>query len=508
MESAVVPPLERALQHAWSMEEVVDSPSGAKRNSDDEPTGRRGGFGSLGSIVYLLSLGWAAMIASYPLNDNSFFTHLATGRMILDVGNVPTSDPYTFTARGEPWTVQSWLASVAYASFERIGGDVGLRLLILSVFLVAVTLLWRLTAPATSIIIRFLLMALALFVVSDLWSERPYMIGVIGLAVVWLVLEGQVRPWVLVPILWVWTNAHGSFPLAVVLCVAVIVGGTLDRLQVGDPLAVPAREKRAFGAVMLGTLLGAVGPLGAKALVFPLTAMTKSGVFSEIVEWRSPSYQSTAERAFLGLVVVTILLLTQRRQWRLTLPAVGFASMALYAQRNIVMATVVLVAVAALCAPTAGTLRSTDRPSLGRPLAAIVGGLVVAISALCLATPVDGFGGYPVRGLAFLEAVHLDGRLATEMPAGNLLGLLDGPTGEVFIDDRVDMYPETVFRDYLVLRRASPGWQDVLDRHQIAVVAWHREEPLAGLLASSDDWTVAFSDSQWMIACRRSDCST
>ena len=96
--------------------------------SEDGPdTERRGGFGSLGSIIGLLVLTWAAALASGPLNDNSFFTHLATGRLILDEGRVPTEDPYTFTAVGEPWTVQSWLAAVAYAGFERMAGTLGLR---------------------------------------------------------------------------------------------------------------------------------------------------------------------------------------------------------------------------------------------------------------------------------------------------------------------------------------------------------------------------------------------
>ena len=34
----------------------------------------------------------------------------------------PSHDPYTFTAPGEPWVVQSWLASLLYASAERLGG--------------------------------------------------------------------------------------------------------------------------------------------------------------------------------------------------------------------------------------------------------------------------------------------------------------------------------------------------------------------------------------------------
>ena len=64
---------------------------------------------------------WGAYIGSAALSDNSFFTHLATGRLILRDGAIPTVDPYTFTARGEPWVVQSWLASLVYAAVERLG---------------------------------------------------------------------------------------------------------------------------------------------------------------------------------------------------------------------------------------------------------------------------------------------------------------------------------------------------------------------------------------------------
>lgn len=488
------------------MTEVAASAPERDDAIDDAEPPKTGGFGSLGSIVHLLTLTWAAVLASYPLNDNSFFTHLATGRLILDEGSVPSHDPYTFTAQGEPWTVQSWLASVAYAGFERLAGDVGLRVLILAVFLVAMTLLWRLTAPATSIITRLLIMTLALFVVSDLWSERPYMIGVIGLAVVWLALDGQVRPWLLVPLLWVWTNAHGSFPLAVALCATVVLGGVLDRRQVGEPLAIEEHERRTFGAVVLGILLGAIGPLGLEVLVFPLTAVTKSAVFAEVIEWRPPTYQSTAERAFLVLVVVTVLLLSQRRRWRLTLPAVGFAAMGLYAQRNVVMATVVLTAVCAVCAPAAGSLRSEDRPVLGRPLAAVVAVLAVAVGGLCLITPVDGYGGYPVRALAYLDGAGLPRQVATEIPAGNLLEVLDGATGHVFIDDRVDMFDEALFRDYLKLRRGSPGWQQVLDDQRVSVVVWSRSEPLAQILAASPGWVQVFADTKWIVSCRRTAC--
>jgi hypothetical protein len=461
-------------------------------------------FGSLGSILHLLALTWAAAIASFPLSDNSFLTHLATGRIILDEGRVPTRDPYTFTALGEPWTVQSWLASVAYAGSERLGGEVGLRALILVVFLIAATLLWRLTAAAPTVIGRLVLTSLGLLVATGLWGERPYMIGVIGLSVVWLALEGRVNPWLLVPLLWVWTNAHGSFPLAIALCLAVLVGSAIDRRVDEAASSGTDHELRVTGAVVLGVLLGVIGPLGFGVLTFPFSALTRSEVFAEIIEWQPPQYQSAAERTFLVLVVVTMLLLVGRRSWRLGLPAVGFAAMAIYAQRNVVMAAVVLIAVAAHCMPPAGSLRSADRPRLGAALAGVTAGLAALVAAVALVSPVAGFGGYPTRALAFVEASALEGRMATQMPAGNLLGVLDGPQGAVFIDDRVDMFSPAVLRDFFLLDRGRVAWEQVLDYYKIETVVWSRESPLSAHLASSWQWRTEFSDAAWAISRKRS----
>ena len=473
----------------------------------DEADDRRGGFGSLGSIVYLLVLTWAAGIASFPLNDNSFFTHLATGRIILDEGRVPSSDPYTFTAQGEPWTVQSWLASVAYAGSERLGGEIGLRTLVLLVFLVAATVLWRLSRPAESLVIRLLIMALALFVAAGLWTERPYMVGVIGLGLVWLALDGELRPWLLVPLLWVWANAHGSFPLALALVVAVIAGSMLDRRAHGEPWHVAGRERAVLGAVGLGTLLAVVGPLGLRVLTFPVVAAQRDDVFRQITEWQAPTFRSSSELAYLVFLTVTVVALVRRPSWRLALPTVLFAAAALYAQRNIVMSCVVLVAVCARCAPAVGSLTSVSRPRLGPALAATVAALALVMAAATAVAPTASTDDYPGAGLAWLDGQNgLQGRLVTDVLTGNLLEVLDGPTGAVFVDDRFDLLPDQVFEDYLVLNRGGSQWEDVLDRYDADVVVWSRSTPLASLLELSPDWRVVFSAEGSLVACARSAC--
>ncbi|HAS10198.1 MAG TPA: hypothetical protein DCS55_06725 [Acidimicrobiaceae bacterium] len=469
---------------------------------DDAPLEPSGGIGSLGAILGLLVLAWGAVLASTPLNDNSFFTHLATGRLILDEGRVPTSDPYTFTALGEPWTVQSWLASLLYAGAEQLAGGVGLRLVTVALFVTAMGLIWTLTRPAPTVIGRVLAVAPAIAVATGVWTPRPYMVGVIGLALILLALEGRVPPLALVPVLWVWANAHGSFPVGAGLVVLVAIGALVDGER-------PVAQVRVLAAVAGGVLLAVIGPLGLRALFFPVKALTQSSALGEVTEWQPPGYDSIGERGYLVLVCMTVLALVHRRaRWSITLPAVGFAASGLLAQRNIVFATVVLIWSFASTVGPIGSLRSDDRPRIGTAFVAVLAVALLGAALVASTTPPNALVGHPDRALAWLEAVDPadGGRLASQDTTGNLLEVLDGATGEVFVDDRVDMLPEDVFRDEIILARGRLGWQDVLDRWDIDVVLWERGSSLAQMLALSSAWRIVFSDVDSVVACRRSAC--
>lgn len=457
---------------------------------------------SLGTIVQPLILAWAAFLGLFPLNDNSFFTHLATGRLILDELRIPTVDPYTFTAAGQPWTVQSWLASVAYAGAEQVGGAGGVRSLVLVVFLIAGALTWRLTRPVESLLLRLLLAAAGMVVASDVWSERPYMIGFIGLSLIWLALDGAGRPSMLVPVMWLWVNTHGSFPLGVVLCLGVLVGTWLDRRENGGAVAL-GRARQVTAWVIAGALLGAVSPLGINGLLFPFRSLAESAAFAHIVEWQPAKFTTFPERAFLGLLLVAIGAVVRTGRWRHAVPLIVFAGAAAIAQRNLVMALPIVVAVIASAAPKVGAVRSATRPAFGRLL------LLVTASSVPLAVVVGlqgeplGLGGYPTRALALLEVRPSPGRLVTQDFTGNLLEVLDGPSGSVFIDDRVDMLPKSLLDDYQTLHVGGPGWLDVLDRWDATRVVWKRSAPLASLLVADRQWALYYQDRDWIVASRR-----
>ncbi|MBV8386727.1 MAG: hypothetical protein JO155_08060, partial [Acidimicrobiia bacterium] len=49
-------------------------------------------------------------LGARSIGDNSMFVHLRTGMDMVRNGAIPRRDPYSFTAHGHPWVVQSWFA--------------------------------------------------------------------------------------------------------------------------------------------------------------------------------------------------------------------------------------------------------------------------------------------------------------------------------------------------------------------------------------------------------------
>lgn len=475
---------------------AAGSDVGTRLDDEEEPADAVAGRATLGTVLWLLTLAWSAGIAGAPLTDNSFLTHLATGRLILDRGSVPSTDPYTFTAAGTDWTVQSWLASVVYAAAERAGGALGLRIVVLILFGAAAALLWRLTRPCTSLVPRIAIVFGSLYIVTGLWGERPFMVGVIGLGLVWLALDRQLPPWALVPIYWVWANSHGSFPLGLGLTLLYFIGLRLDRSPTGH-------TTRVTGWSIVGVAVAVIGPLGPRVLLFPLTALSRADLLSEIVEWKPATFQSLDQRLFLLLVAATVLSLMRRPSWTLALPTVVFVVAAIVAQRNLVMAVMVLVPVLAATVGPIGDLRIDSRPELIRAHMGV--GVLALIGAFsyALMAPFGSLDSYPARPVSWLETTASDDRYAAQDFVGNLLAALDGEDAAVFVDDRVDMLPEDVVLDGLVLLRGQPRWEAVLDDRDLDLVVWERSKPLGALLASDPDWRVILSDTEWIAACRR-----
>ena len=441
---------------------------------------------------------WGLSIGLGRLSDNSFLTHLATGRYILDHG-IPHHDIYSFTAAGQSWVVQSWLASVLYAWVESWFGAQGIRVLMGITAATLAGLIWRLTRPSRTLIGRLVVAGCVVGVGSSVWSTRPLLLGLVFLALTLLVAERGLDPRWLIPIFWLWVNVHGSFPLGLVALGCLWLGRRADG-QAGTV------EWRAMLWGVAGTVLGVVGPLGPILLVFPVRLLGRSHVLSQIVEWQSPNFTTWWSRLFLLQVVLAILALARRPSFRAAIPMVVFVAAALIGVRNVAVASLVLVPGMSRGLRDLGSVRATgpSRVAAGALAALVVVALVMARTSL--AKPAWDLESYPVDAFSWMDQQGLLGAqtsVATPDFVGNYLELVRGTDARAYLDDRVDMYPDRVVDDYLALQQGGPGWRQVLADDRIDLVVWPRRAPLTGLMAESSDWRTLYSDATFVVTCHR-----
>jgi hypothetical protein len=446
---------------------------------------------------------WGLFIGLAQISDNSFFTHLATGRLILADG-IPRHDPYSFTAPGEPWVVQSWMASWLYGWVDSWFGPAGLRVLMGLTTAGLAAMVWALTRPAKGLVGRIVITGLVLAVGTSVWAPRPLLIGLVLLGLTLLVAEGRVPPPVLLPALYLWVNVHGSFPLGLVALGALAIGRRLD----GE---APRVELRGLAWAAGGVVAGMLNPLGPVLVIFPVRLLQRQQVLQQIIEWQSPSFSSTWARLFLLQVVVAIVLLVRRPSYRVAVPLVVFTAAALLGVRNVAVASLVLVPGMAYGLAGLGSITGHER----RGRAAVGAVVVIALLGALLvvhATDEPGYDlrTYPVDALAWTEQagwMTSSVNMATPETVGNLLELVRGRDARAFMDDRVDMYPTSVVDDFLTVLRGRPGWQQVLDQDDVDVVVWDADEPLTSLLAADPDWRIPYNDSRFIVACRRNSAS-
>jgi hypothetical protein len=350
---------------------------------------------------------------------------------------------------------------------------------------------WWLSSVSNSLIARLGALVPFMAVGQQGWSERPLMIGLVAMGLVLAVAYDKMPAWTLLPIGWIWVNSHGSFVLAPVLLVAIAVGDALDAGSI-------RRIKLSTLAWCCGGLLsGMLGPLGPRALTFPVVALRRSSDFANIVEWQAPRFVSTSDRLFLVMLMGAMLTLVKSPTWRHGLLICLAAALALTSQRNMSVASMCFII------PIASALDGFGTLSVRRLAPAAQG--FIAMTLCVTGTLVSDFrgGAYPASAVSSLVTSNRLMRVAMPDFVGNFV--TNAYRGNVLImfDDRVDMLPPTVVSQQSTLIRAHPDWEQVLTKAEVDTVLWQSDSPLAAALAQSDRWEVVWASSQWVIAHRR-----
>lgn len=443
--------------------------------------------------------------AASPLRDNSFFTHLATGRFIIETGSIPRKDIYTYTAEGTPWVVQSWLVSWLYATLESIFGVAAIRLTAGFVAVAIFALLWvwssKLHAIPRTIVMSCVALTLLLF-----FSPRPALFGALFTVVAVGAAFKKIPAWVLLPVGALWVNAHGSWPTGLLFVGVVAAGALLDR---------SGNRKAALSSgvfLTLGVLVGSLWPLGAPVLVFPLNMLDRQDVLSYIIEWQRPEIFSITTAVLFLLVMLAFVGWARNRTWTSGLLIVAATLFGMSAHRNIPIASLILFF------PVVEGLRGVGRELLMRKsfaATAAAGLFVVTFFVAGISAPNWDFEGYPVEATVFLQEQNWISNpsvvVAADLGTGNFWSLKFGTAHKILYDDRFDMYDKELIRLFVAMDEKDNTLQErkaPLEVFNPDVVVWNEDRYLPEALEGDEQWRLIkiFNDG-WMVFCNESSVS-
>lgn len=482
---------------------AVSEPIATSFDARELRAGSRGAMSALFGLAFVVG---GFRIGLAKLDDNSFLWHLRTGRLILDDG-IPHHDVYSYTVPGSKWIAQSWLAEAGYGLLDRTTGPAGIRFLIAILGAGLGWSCWRIAITGAGDRLRAAGIGLAAFVCAlNVFGERPLSYGLVGAALLVIAVEHPAlwigrRPVVALPILfWLWGNTHGSMSLGYVYVGLHLAGRWLE----GTVPWRAARERSILVGTCVSVITLVANPYGIDLLLFPFALVSRGDVLAGVVEWMSPDFRSPLGMAYAGWLVLLVVALARGRASRRDLVVtIPFVLLGLWAQRNVGIAALVTLPVAARA--FAAPPRPEDaNPRFVAGCGALLAGLVVLFSASAVAEPDFDLRDYPVRAFQYLEDHDLLGAqvFTTDRDAGFVIAKY-WPEQRVFLDDRFDMYPASVVEDYETIADAKPEWAETLERHGVTVVVWEKTRGLAQLLDVDDRWERVHTDDDYAVFVRR-----
>ncbi len=431
----------------------------------------------------ILPLALFAAIAAGPMRDNSFLWHVRAGTEQLASTRVLTTDPFSYTAGGEAWRTQSWLAELLYAQAESLFNGIAwapVMVAIVGTGILGVTglAIYR-NSPST--ITTAIWLVVAVWLLAPFAQPRPVIFSYLLLAILVLALMlGTKVGWAVIPLLWIWAGIHGSWVIGIGLVVLEAFRRRSPRLGGMAAVALVMTTLTAHG-------LGTWGML--------VTFARSSGALEYIQEWQPPDFADVFQAPYL-LVVAGVLVAAVRGKietaalW-VILPFMLFG---LTTVRAVPVAALVLLPFAARSV-SIHVPRSSERWS---PVPAVVAVLMLILVVAVHSQPNPQFdaGRFP-RDEA-IEAAG-DRRFFHDFAIGGYLIYRDGPEDRVYIDDRAELYGVERFAEFTAAARGE--YEELFDRLGMEAAIVKAEWPLRTAL-KRDGWSLEYEDDDFEVLVR------
>ena len=447
------------------------------------------------------------------LSDPDSYWHTATGNWIISHGKIPNVDLFSHSVAGKEWVAHEWLSEVVFSLIKDQFGWAGMAVLavvIASATLAAITrfLLSYLEPRHTLIIIIPTSGLIFLHLLA-----RPHIFSFLLLTIwLWGLVaardKGERPSYLLIPIMVLWANLHGSYSFGIFLSVVFSVEAIISCSQ-------QERYSTALswiGFTSASVLAATLTPSHIEGLMFTFHVMTLDSSLSYIQEWRSPNFQQLPMLLFemwlLGLLAIGL-------SGRLKLPVIRMLltlfmiHMSLKHQRFIPITGIVLPFV--LAAPIAqqfykirNTLESKSALNrtiecLVQPASNVAKIIAAGVSIIIFYVTITTGNIEPVEGVTprlALNEIRSRGISGPIFNAYNFGGYLIYSGEPVFIDGRADMYGDEFIKSYIdaVNLRNPDGLFAILSDYAIVATMLSPKTPAVALLDQHTDWDRLYAD--------------
>jgi len=488
------------------------------------------------------------------LGDAGIGWHIRAGQLILATHTIPHVDPFSSTMAGQPWFAWEWLYDVLVGWLDKVAGLNAVVLL--TAFIIALTFSWTfrlLLRRGTNFLAALVLVLLAASAAMIHFFARPHVFSWLFTVACFWILESSGEQsasptearksslvWLFPPLMLVWVNIHGGFPLGLVLIGIYWLSAlwqwfrsTEDRFE--DVLQKISAGKRARELALVGlasALATLANPYGWNLHIHIYRYLSNRFLMDHIDEFQSPNFHGVAQKCFAVLLLLTLIALATKSRvpveirLREALLALFAVYSGLYASRNIPVSSLLLILVIGPPLSNAlqtlaetfarrrasSKLRSTSPSFLQRMqnIDSSLHGHIWPVAAIVLTCWISFHGGklgtkplmnahfdsnrFPAAAVIYLESHNLHNPIFAPDSWGGYLIYRLYPQTKVAVDDRHDFYGEEFLKSYLKTMHVEPGWEDFLDQHQARCVIAPKNSALSSILAETPSWQPIYSD--------------
>lgn len=481
-------------------------------------------------VLGLICASWIQWLGQREIDSFDTGWHLATGRWIVEHGEVPTADPFNFTSDGLVWTNLNWVAQISFYKVYQWFGFMGLVCVGVLLPSAAMLCAW-LDLRARKVPPLLGCVALALLAWGFMWSlhlrPRLFTYALVSYFA-WILARPDpedrlgARPAGALAVgLLLWNHLHGGFAYGYCMLAADAIGTAIASWRRGGPW-IPQRSLWLSGIGLLGLASFGLHPHGYEAVIHAVEYVKRLGpvAMAVVIELLPLDFTQPLGRyaeLCLGLAVLGVVF-GRRPRMREALVALPFLHLALQMRRGVTpLALMALPWVALSWAPLwarvpgSARLDRCLRPGwrlLGPAFAATI--LVWSVAFLGThggpGRPNDVVNAVwnehvlPVGAAAELQRRGGEGRIFSPFWAGGTLEWALYPQRRVHVDGRGSLHGRgTAFAESVAIRMRREGWHDLLVAHEIEYAVLRVKTELALELSKRPEWTVIYVDPVWIM---------